>query len=190
MGLISITTPNDGENADAADLTNPLNTIVSEINGNLDANNLAASAVTTAKINNEAVTTAKIADNAVTPAKRSGGFYIANFSPTSTGTTAITGAGFAPNVAIFMLRTADSSTVGGSGMGFATSDGLMATTANYSEQGADDSSDSATNLAFMALSTNSDTVVAGTVSAWGSDGITINTTVRSAARSFSVLLLR
>lgn len=69
MGLISITTPNDGENADAADLTNPLNTIVSEINGNLDANNLAASAVTTAKINNEAVTGAKIADSTVTSEK-------------------------------------------------------------------------------------------------------------------------
>lgn len=69
MGLISVTLPNDGETADAADLANPLNTIVSEINGNLDANNLAAGAVTASELASSAVTAAKIADDAVTAAK-------------------------------------------------------------------------------------------------------------------------
>lgn len=40
----------DGQVADAADITTPLNTIINEINGNLDTNNLASGAVTAAKI--------------------------------------------------------------------------------------------------------------------------------------------
>lgn len=88
MALISITTPNDGESIDASDVANPLNTIVAEINGNLDANNLAASAVTTAKIATSAVETAKIADNAVTNAKVAVGaavqYVYANYSDVDT----------------------------------------------------------------------------------------------------------
>ena len=57
MATINPATVTDGETIDASDLNNPINTIADEINGNLDAENLA----------NNAVTTAKIAAGAVTP---------------------------------------------------------------------------------------------------------------------------
>lgn len=41
MGTISITTPSDGQTIDASDVATPLNTIVTEINGSLDSNNIA-----------------------------------------------------------------------------------------------------------------------------------------------------
>lgn len=40
MGTIAITTPSDGTTADAADIATPLNTIVSEFNGNIDNANI------------------------------------------------------------------------------------------------------------------------------------------------------
>lgn len=60
MGTISVTVPNDGETIDASDVSTPINTIVNAINGNLDSNNLADDAATTAKIANDAVTDAKL----------------------------------------------------------------------------------------------------------------------------------
>lgn len=60
MGLISPQQISDGTTIDAADVNTPINTIANEVNGSLDANNLA----------DDAVTTAKIADDAVTDAKR------------------------------------------------------------------------------------------------------------------------
>lgn len=44
MGTISVTLPSDGETIDASDINNPINTIVNEINGGLDTNNLDAAA--------------------------------------------------------------------------------------------------------------------------------------------------
>lgn len=77
MALISVPVPSDGETIDASDLANPINLIVSEINGNLDSNNLAANAVTEAKIATGAVTAGKIAADAITSIK------IANASVTA-----------------------------------------------------------------------------------------------------------
>lgn len=71
MGLISVPVPNDGETIDASDLANPLNTIVSAINGNLDSNNLAANAVTASKIATGAVTASKIPNGELTNEKSS-----------------------------------------------------------------------------------------------------------------------
>ena len=66
MGTVNITTPSDGETIDAADVATPLNTIVNEINGNLDNANIASSA---------AISGSKLADDSVTPAKISGRHY-------------------------------------------------------------------------------------------------------------------
>lgn len=48
MGVISVSLPSDGTNADVADYNTPINTIVNAINGNLDATNLAAGTITNA----------------------------------------------------------------------------------------------------------------------------------------------
>jgi hypothetical protein len=69
MGLVSPAQSADGETIEAADINSPINTIANEFNGNIEAVNLKASAVTTAKIADDAVTTAKLADDAVTAAK-------------------------------------------------------------------------------------------------------------------------
>lgn len=84
MALISITTPNDGDVVSAASVSNPLNTIVSAINGNLDANNIAANAITAAKIANSAVTTVKIDDAAVTSPKLAEAFFRGRYQSDTT----------------------------------------------------------------------------------------------------------
>jgi len=69
MGTINYSSIEDGTTIDAADVNTPLTTIYDDYNGNIDSNNLADNAVTTAKITDANVTTAKIADDAVTAAK-------------------------------------------------------------------------------------------------------------------------
>lgn len=77
MGTISRTTKAGSGTGDfaagttivASEANADLNTLYNEINGALDANNLAANAVGTSEIQNSAVTTAKIADSNVTTAK-------------------------------------------------------------------------------------------------------------------------
>jgi len=60
MGTISLTLPQDGDTIEAGDVNTPLNTIKDVINGNLDSDNLASNAVTTAKITNSNVTSQKV----------------------------------------------------------------------------------------------------------------------------------
>lgn len=60
MGTVSVNTPSDGETIDAADVTTPVNTIVNEINGNLDNANIASDA---------AISGSKLADTSITNAK-------------------------------------------------------------------------------------------------------------------------
>lgn len=50
MGTISVTLPSDGDTIDAADVNNPINTIVGVINGNIDNNNIASGGVATANL--------------------------------------------------------------------------------------------------------------------------------------------
>lgn len=50
MGTISVTLPADGETMDAADVNNPINTIVTAVNGNLDSNNISAGGITPANL--------------------------------------------------------------------------------------------------------------------------------------------
>lgn len=45
MGTVSVSLPSDGQTIDAADYNVPINTIVTEINGNLDSNNIAEGGV-------------------------------------------------------------------------------------------------------------------------------------------------
>lgn len=45
MATISITVPSDGTTIDASDVATPLNTIVSEINGSIDSDNIASGGV-------------------------------------------------------------------------------------------------------------------------------------------------
>ena len=50
MGTISVSLPSDGQTIDAADYNVPINTIVNTINGQLNADNIADSSITPAKI--------------------------------------------------------------------------------------------------------------------------------------------
>lgn len=69
MGLVSITQINNGDDANDVLFNSRISAIVNELNGNIDQDNLATSAVATAKIADSAVSTVKIAANAVTAAK-------------------------------------------------------------------------------------------------------------------------
>lgn len=80
MGVINVSLPADGDTIDVADYNTPITTIVNEINGNLDNDNIDASAaiagskianggIDTTQLADGAVETAKIDDEAVTPAK-------------------------------------------------------------------------------------------------------------------------
>ena len=64
MGLINYSNIEDGTTIDAADVNTPLTTIYNDYNGNIDSNNLADNAVTTAKIGDGAVTNAKLSTTA------------------------------------------------------------------------------------------------------------------------------
>lgn len=56
MGLISLSLPSDGSTADVADVNTPLTTIATELNGNLDNNNIKSGA---------AIDGAKLADTSI-----------------------------------------------------------------------------------------------------------------------------
>lgn len=64
MSTISVTSINDGDAVTAASINNQVNTIVNDYNGNITAANLAANAVTSAKITNANVTPDKLATGA------------------------------------------------------------------------------------------------------------------------------
>ena len=62
MGTISRDTMNTGDILTAAQWNTQFDTAYNEINGSLDANNLASDAVATAKIQNSAVSKGKLGD--------------------------------------------------------------------------------------------------------------------------------
>ena len=64
MALVSPAQVTDGSSIDAADVNTPINQLATEINGNLDANNLATNAVSTAKIQDASITNAKLSTTA------------------------------------------------------------------------------------------------------------------------------
>lgn len=65
MPEIHPTLPNDGETADAADVSIPLAAILALINGGLDADNIADLAITTGKLADNSITGAKLADGSI-----------------------------------------------------------------------------------------------------------------------------
>lgn len=78
MPLVNPTLPNDGESADAGDISGPFLALLAVFNGHIGADNfepgtiaaaLGTSSITTAMITDANITTAKIADHAITPAK-------------------------------------------------------------------------------------------------------------------------
>jgi hypothetical protein len=81
VSVVSPQQSNPGDEITAAAINNPVNQIAAVVNGNIDANNIA----------DNAVSTAKIADTAVTPAKlqagTSGSWVWQTWTPTWTGTT-------------------------------------------------------------------------------------------------------
>jgi hypothetical protein len=64
LGLVSPTQSNSGDTIEAADINDPVNQLAAVINGNIEAANLASSAVTTVKIADATVTNAKLATTA------------------------------------------------------------------------------------------------------------------------------
>lgn len=133
--------------------------------------------VTTAAIATDAVETAKIKDAAVTPAKRSGGFYVGNFSITATGTKVITGVGFKPKLLRFQLLP---TTGGAANFASGTTDGT-----NYFYTSVADSGGTAlfqysgTNQ-ILAGNSGASGLVAFTVSSMDADGFTLNVVTRTA----------
>jgi hypothetical protein len=78
MPLVNPTLPNDGESADAVDISGPFLELLAVFNGHIGADNLepgtidaaiSDGAIVTDKLAASAVTAAKIADGAITPAK-------------------------------------------------------------------------------------------------------------------------
>jgi len=65
MGLVSLTAHVAGTILTAAALNNNLNAIVNQVNGNLEAANIAALAITSAKIASNAVTATKLDNNLI-----------------------------------------------------------------------------------------------------------------------------
>lgn len=89
MGNISVSLPSDGETIDVADYNTPINTIVTEINGNLDNSNLSASAaIAGSKIADGGITAEKLTASAITLGYAQ---ITSSFTTTSTSATLVTG---------------------------------------------------------------------------------------------------
>jgi len=83
MANISVSLPSDGETADVSDYNTPINTIVNEINGNLDNSNIdAAAAISGTKLADASITNAKLS----TTAGELGGAWV-SWVPTFTNLT-------------------------------------------------------------------------------------------------------
>lgn len=84
MATISVSLPSDGETIDVSDYNTPITTIVNEINGNLDNNNISASA---------AIAGSKLATSGIGNTQISAGMIAqvvgTGFSAVATGTTLI-----------------------------------------------------------------------------------------------------
>lgn len=81
MGLVSFAPINDGDEANDDLFNSRLGAITDELNGNIDQDNLATSAVSTAKIADSAVTTSKLNNSAVTTPKFKPTIINSNFTP-------------------------------------------------------------------------------------------------------------
>ena len=127
MGLINVNTPQDGDTANASSVANPLNTIVSEFNGNIESVNLANNAVTNSKLANNSVSTANLQDESVTQDKLADRHYaVTHQFPSGTGSRTITGFNFVPKIVIVQsARNTGSSDIIGHGYAYNTGSGIV-----------------------------------------------------------------
>lgn len=176
MGLISFTEVTDGNTANAADLNTPLNTIYDEVNGNLQAVNLA----------DDAVTTAKLADSSVTADKRTGGFkvgVITTTNLTSTGSKAITGVGFEPSF-IEVHVNLDTSAAGASRSSVGVSDGTTTRSMGTAVDGSGGASARYNSTALINARNEANvSQVTATFTSLDSDGFTFNVTLANSSYS-------
>jgi hypothetical protein len=94
MANISVSLPSDGETIDATDYNTPINTIVTDYNGNIDNSNIAAAAaIAGTKLADSGITTAKLADNGVTAAKLATSALTLGYTEKSSNTV-VTGSTF------------------------------------------------------------------------------------------------
>jgi hypothetical protein len=185
MALINITTPADGENADASDVASPLNTIVSEFNGNIDnANIKSGAAIATSKLASDAgIATGMIADAAVTVAKRSGGFKTGTLSPSTTGNFSITGVGFRPKLLVLITRVPSNAAIASGGWG--VTDGTTQYATFLRTASGSFGQLSYTDRIAVHMTSASATDVEISYVSFDADGFTLNANVRSASRDFT-----
>jgi len=205
MPTVTPTYPADDTGADVSDYNLIIQSILAVFNGNIDADNLATSAITTPKIANDAVTTAKLADanvttakladanvttakladanvttakianGAVTPAKLTQRTAVGTISAGATST--VTGLNFQPKTVEF-YRFANS---GGTAMGYGISTD-EATDKHFAVSAGSTTTVSSTNSVINSTGSGT-TNVAGKVTAFTSDGFTLTMTT-SASLTF------
>jgi hypothetical protein len=185
MATINVTLPSDGDTIDASDYNVPVNTIVNEINGNLDNSNIDSAA---------AISGSKLADASVTPAKRSGGFaLITHAFANSTGSQSITGIAFKPKAIIvgWGLPSATTASIASNGRAVDGSP-IMQSSESIFVDGSSRVTLTSTSNCFVRPNGSGGTTFAAAVTAFNSDGITVNvgtTDATATNRTFQVLFL-
>jgi hypothetical protein len=175
MATINVTLPADGDTIDASDYNVPVNTIVNEINGNLDNSNISAAA---------AISGSKLANASVTPAKRSGGFYVGTFANSGTSNIVVTGLGFTPKFIQFFWLASNNTGLAGGGYGAADGTSQFA----HCDRTASGSfrRENATDACIMAMGSGG-VIIKGALSSLDADGFTITVSTGSSNETFGYI---
>lgn len=116
-----------------------------------------------------------IADSAITPVKRSGGFYVGTFTPSSTGTLAVTGVGFTPS-ALIVGRQGASGTSAAMMFSFVSASAQQSMSFTAGGAGANLNSEDADSLVINHEGSTGTLVCRASLTSMDSDGFTINVT--------------